>query len=156
MDGRRPAQGSNPCAVLAKSTRAVRAGMMNFVGVSSNIPVSARILVWHVRCFLSSNSTANVVPVEDPRAYRSMKQVEKPVLIVGGAGCGLSSAIFLARLGIESWLVERYPTTSPAPKAHYLNQRTMEIFREEEIADRIYEVSTPAENMSRVGWYTSL
>ncbi len=85
-----------------------------------------------------------------------MKVVETPVLIVGGAGCGLSSAILLARLGIESWLVERYPTTSPAPKAHYLNQRTMEIFREIGIADRIYELSTPAENMSRVGWFTSL
>lgn len=85
-----------------------------------------------------------------------MKQIKTPVLIVGGAGCGLSSAIFLARLGIESFLVERYPTTSPAPKAHYLNQRTMEIFREEGIADRIYAVGTPAENMARVGWYTSL
>ena len=85
-----------------------------------------------------------------------MKTIETPVLIVGGAGCGLTSAIFLARLGIESWLVERYPTTSPAPKAHYLNQRTMEIFREEGLADTIYGVSTPAENMARVGWYTSL
>jgi len=85
-----------------------------------------------------------------------MKVIETPVLIVGGAGCGLTSAILLATLGVESWLVERYPTTSPAPKAHYLNQRTMEIFRELGIADRIYAVSTPAENMSRVGWFTSL
>jgi 2,4-dichlorophenol 6-monooxygenase len=85
-----------------------------------------------------------------------MTVIETPVLIVGGAGCGLSSAIFLARLGIETWLVERHPTTSPAPKAHYLNQRTMEIFREEGLAERIYDLSTPAANMSRVGWYTSL
>lgn len=85
-----------------------------------------------------------------------MKVIETPVLIVGGAGCGLSSAIMLAQAGIESWLVERYPTTSPAPKAHYLNQRTMEIFREIGIADKIYSVSTPQENMSRVGWFTSL
>jgi 2,4-dichlorophenol 6-monooxygenase len=85
-----------------------------------------------------------------------MRTMETPVLIVGGAGCGLASAIFLARLGIESWLIERYPNTSPAPKAHYLNQRTMEIFREEGIAEKIYELSTPAENMARVGWYTSL
>ena len=85
-----------------------------------------------------------------------MKTIHTPVLIVGGAGCGLSLAIFLARLGVESWLVERYPTTSPAPKAHFLNQRTMEILREEGLADEIYSLSTPAENMSRVGWYTSL
>src|SRR5271170_4337141 len=85
-----------------------------------------------------------------------MKTIETPVFIVGGAGCGMSFAIFLARLGIESWLIERYPNTSPAPKAHYLNQRTMEIFREEGIAGKIYELSTPAENMARVGWFTSL
>src|ERR1700751_2949222 len=85
-----------------------------------------------------------------------MKVIETPVLLVGGAGCGLASAIFLARLGIESWLVERYPTTSPAPKAHYLNQRTMELFREEGLADTIYGLSTPAENMARVCWFTSL
>src|SRR3546814_14177732 len=80
----------------------------------------------------------------------AMKVIETPVLIVGGAGCGLSSAIMLAQAGIESWLVERYPTTSPAPKAHYLNQRTIEIFREIGIADQIYSISTPQENQSRV------
>src|SRR3546814_6163422 len=52
----------------------------------------------------------------------AMKVIETPVLIVGGAGCGLSSAIMLAQAGIESWLVERYPTTSPAPKAHYRSE----------------------------------
>lgn len=85
-----------------------------------------------------------------------MKLIETPVLIVGGAGGGLSASIFLGRLGIESWVVERHPATSPAPKAHYLNQRTMEILREEGLADHIYARSTPAENMGRVGWYTSL
>src|ERR1700757_5130069 len=85
-----------------------------------------------------------------------MKEITTDVFIVGGAGSGLSLSIFLARLGIGCWLIERYPTTSPAPKAHYLNQRTMELMREEGVADLIYSVSTPAENMSRVGWYTSL
>lgn len=85
-----------------------------------------------------------------------MKEISTDVLIVGGAGSGLSMAIFLNRLGISSWLVERHPATSPAPKAHYYNQRTMEILREEGIAALIYELGTPAENMARVGWYTSL
>ncbi|WP_374413718.1 FAD-dependent monooxygenase [Novosphingobium colocasiae] len=85
-----------------------------------------------------------------------MAHIEVPVLIVGGAGCGLTSANLLGRLGIECLVLERYPATSPAPKAHYLNQRTMEILREEGLADYIYANSTPAENMSRVGWYTSL
>lgn len=85
-----------------------------------------------------------------------MKQIETPVLAVGGAGCGLSMANFLGRLGIDCHVVERHPETSPAPKAHYLNQRTMEILREEGLAEHIYSRSTPAENMARVGWYTTL
>ena len=85
-----------------------------------------------------------------------MQRIEVPVLIVGGAGCGLACANFLGRLGVECLVVERYPATSPAPKAHYLNQRSMEILREEGVADHIYAHSTPAQNMARVGWYTSL
>jgi 2,4-dichlorophenol 6-monooxygenase len=85
-----------------------------------------------------------------------MREVSTKVFIVGGAGAGLSSAILLARHGVASYMIEKYPSTSPAPKAHYLNPRTMEIFREIGVADAVYERSTPAENMSTVGWYTSL
>jgi 2,4-dichlorophenol 6-monooxygenase len=78
------------------------------------------------------------------------------VLICGGGGAGLSASIFLSALGIESMLVERHATTSHLPKAHYLNQRTMEIFREHGIADLVYARGSRAENMSAVAWYTSL
>jgi len=82
--------------------------------------------------------------------------LQTSVLIVGGAGAGLASSIFLTELGIDTHLIERRETTSPAPKAHYLNLRSMEIFRSLGLADEIYERSTPAENMATVGWYTSL
>lgn len=85
-----------------------------------------------------------------------MKQIDVPVLIIGGAGCGLASAIFLSELGIDAWLVERHPSTSPAPKAHYLNPRTMELFREVGLADAVYARGAPPENMRRVGFYTPL
>ncbi len=51
--------------------------------------------------------------------------VEVPVLVIGGGGCGLAASIFLSDLGVEHLLIERHPTTSPLPKASYLNQRTM-------------------------------
>ena len=66
-----------------------------------------------------------------------MRTFEVPVLICGGGGAGLSASIFLSALGVESMLVERHPTTSHLPKAHYLNQRTMEIFREHGIKLRV-------------------
>lgn len=85
-----------------------------------------------------------------------MTDMEVPVLIVGGGGCGLSSSIFLSDLGIDHLLVERHATTSHLPKAHYINQRTMEVFRQHGVADSIYEVGTPIENFGKVRWSTSL
>jgi 2,4-dichlorophenol 6-monooxygenase len=52
-----------------------------------------------------------------------MAELEVPVLIVGGGGCGLSASLFLSNLGVEHLLVERHSSTSQLPKAHYLNQR---------------------------------
>ena len=85
-----------------------------------------------------------------------MQTLETPVLICGGGGSGLSLSIFLSSQGIESMLVERHSTTSHLPKAHYLNQRTMEIFREHGVADTIYARGTPFEHMGCVAWLTSL
>ena len=85
-----------------------------------------------------------------------MQTIETDVLIIGGAGGGLASAIELARKGIRYHLVERYPAPSPAPKAHYLNQRTMEIFRTWGIEQAVASRGTPPQHMARVGWYTSL
>jgi 2,4-dichlorophenol 6-monooxygenase len=82
--------------------------------------------------------------------------LETPVLVVGGGGCGLSASIFLANLGVEHLLVERRDTTSHLPKAHYLNQRTMEVFRQHGIADAIVEVGAPIEKFGKVRWLTSL
>ena len=56
--------------------------------------------------------------------------IETPVLIVGGGGAGLTASMFLSKLGIRHILVSSLPHTSVLPKAHVLNQRTMEIFQE--------------------------
>jgi 2,4-dichlorophenol 6-monooxygenase len=85
-----------------------------------------------------------------------MSDITVPVLIVGGGGCGLTTSIFLSAHGIEHHLVERHAGTSHLPKAHYLNQRTMEVYRQYGIADSIYEVGTPADNFGKVKWVTSL
>lgn len=79
-----------------------------------------------------------------------------PVLIVGGGGCGLSLSAFLADYGIDHVLCERHQSTSILPKAHYLNQRTMETFRLHAMIDDILAASCPTKNMSLIGWATSL
>ena len=82
-----------------------------------------------------------------------MADVEVPVLIVGGGGAGLTASMLLSKLGVESLLVSALPTTSVLPKAHLLNQRTMEILADAGVADEIYAQGTPRANMSHTGFY---
>ncbi|UAB92419.1 FAD-dependent monooxygenase [Dactylosporangium vinaceum] len=88
-----------------------------------------------------------------------MQQVPErtvPVLIVGGGGSGLTASIALSDLGVESLLVERHPSTSPHPKAHILNGRTMEVFGQLGMADEIYREAAPPETSAAMVWLTSL
>lgn len=87
---------------------------------------------------------------------REQVPAEVPVLIVGGGAAGLTASMQLATLGIDCLLVERHSATSHLPKAHILNQRTMEIFTELGVADEIYARGCPRELMSTVAWATSL
>jgi 2,4-dichlorophenol 6-monooxygenase len=85
-----------------------------------------------------------------------MADIRVPVLIVGGGSAGLTTSIFLSSMAIDHLLVERHESTSILPKAHYLNQRTMEILRQHGVAEDIYAVGAPMENMSKVTWRTTL
>ena len=85
-----------------------------------------------------------------------MTDIEIPVLIVGGGGCGLSLSIFLSDLGVSSLTLERNAVTTDHPRAHILNQRTMEIFRQHGLADEVYRQGTPAALMERISFRTSL
>ncbi|WP_141579085.1 FAD-dependent monooxygenase [Actinomadura sp. WMMA1423] len=85
-----------------------------------------------------------------------MGTVEVPVLIVGGGGCGLSASNFLSDHGVGHLLVERHPDTSEIPKAHYLNQRTMEIFRQHGLDGEVVGQGAPVEMFGKVRWLTSL
>ncbi|MEU8707875.1 FAD-dependent monooxygenase [Streptomyces sp. NPDC048565] len=52
-----------------------------------------------------------------------------PVLIVGGSLVGLSTSLFLSRLGVRHLLVEKHGSTSTHPRGRGNNVRTMEVFR---------------------------
>ena len=85
-----------------------------------------------------------------------MDELEVPVLIVGGGGAGLTASMLLSSMGVASLLVSRYAGTSILPKAHVLNQRTMEIFTELGVASEVLARSTPAENMQATAWYAGV
>lgn len=85
-----------------------------------------------------------------------MSDIIVPVLIVGGGGAGLTASMLLSSYGIETLLVSRYPGTSHLPKAHVLQQKTMEVYRELGVADPIYERGTPPEHMAFSAWYAGV
>jgi aklavinone 12-hydroxylase len=58
-----------------------------------------------------------------------MRDEQAPVLIVGGGLAGLTTALFLAWRGVPALLVERHPGPSFHPRAHRVNERTMELMR---------------------------
>lgn len=85
-----------------------------------------------------------------------MSVIDVPVLVVGAGGCGLSCSIFLSDAGVDHLVIERHESTSNLPKAHYLNQRTMEIFRQHGVADSVTELGAPLEKFGKVRFKTSL
>ena len=85
-----------------------------------------------------------------------MNPIETEVLIIGGGVVGMTASMLLTRLGVGNLLYTYYPGTSPHPKSHILNQRSMEIFHELGLADKVYAVSTPADRMRAAGWYAGL
>jgi putative polyketide hydroxylase len=72
---------------------------------------------------------------------------EVPVLIVGGSLVGLSTSLFLGRLGVRHMLVERHAGTSIHPRGRGNNVRTMELFRVAGVETAIHEAAaTLADN----------
>ena len=85
-----------------------------------------------------------------------MNEISVPVLIVGAGPAGLATSLLLSRYGVAHMLVEKYPGTAHTPRAHIVNQRTVEIFRHMGIEDRLLAVGTPQHLMSNNVWSTSL
>ena len=85
-----------------------------------------------------------------------MREIQVPILIVGGGGCGLSTFIFLSSLGVESLMVERHSKPSPMPKARALNRRTLEVMRQYGLEDELREGAMPGGYVGKIRWCTSL
>lgn len=84
-----------------------------------------------------------------------MRQITVPVFVVGAGPAGLTTAALLAKYGVEVLAITRYPGTAHSPRAHITNQRTVEVFRDLGIEDRVRALATSNELMSNNVWATS-
>ncbi|MGB8463788.1 MAG: FAD-dependent monooxygenase [Terrimicrobiaceae bacterium] len=64
-------------------------------------------------------------------------KIDIPVAIVGGGPCGMMTALLLARAGVDCAIFEKQPGTSVHPKAMGLSRRTVEIFRQNGLLERL-------------------
>ncbi len=60
-----------------------------------------------------------------------------PILVVGGSSVGLSAAVMLATRGLPVRVIERQAAPSIHPRAGGLGPRTLEIFRQFGLADKV-------------------
>ena len=74
--------------------------------------------------------------------------VETKVLIVGAGLTGATAAILLARHGIDTLAVSQEPWVADSPRAHIMNQRTMEVLRSIGLEDACKAAAAPAEMMA--------
>lgn len=82
---------------------------------------------------------------------------ERPVLIVGCGPTGMTAALALSRLGIESLVIERRMAISESPRAHALNCRTLEILAQLGVdIGALRELGTPDAESGWVRWVDTL
>lgn len=78
------------------------------------------------------------------------------VLIIGGGCTGLTASMLLSQSGIDHLLVNDRDRTSPYPKAHIINARTVEILDRLELAEEVYRHGTPPDQMRYAAWFAGL
>ena len=84
------------------------------------------------------------------------KTIETDVLIVGAGPAGAAASLALSRAGVANIIINKYRSTSPGPRAHITNQRTMEFLRDFDLEEAAKKLATPWSYMGEHAFSTSL
>ncbi|KAJ4968259.1 hypothetical protein NE237_014960 [Protea cynaroides] len=93
----------------------------------------------------------------DLKANFSCDDEVLPVLIVGAGPVGLVLSIILTKLGVKCAVLEKSKTFSQHPQAHFINNRSMEVFRKlNDLAKEIQKLQPPVDLWRKFIYCTSL
>jgi len=74
--------------------------------------------------------------------------VETDVLVVGAGPAGASAGLFLAKHGIKTLVISRHRGTAETPRAHIVNQRTMEVMRDVGLESACVALASPSSHIA--------
>ncbi|MFF5295520.1 FAD-dependent oxidoreductase [Paractinoplanes globisporus] len=78
----------------------------------------------------------------------TMQPIETEVLVIGAGLTGASAAVMLARHGVRTMMISRGRWVADSPRAHIINQRTMEVMRSIGLEAACEAAATPGELMA--------
>ncbi|KNA16154.1 hypothetical protein SOVF_091900 [Spinacia oleracea] len=91
-----------------------------------------------------------------PRKFKEDDSI-LPVLIVGAGPVGLTLSILLTKLGVRCAVLEKSMSFSTHPQAHFINNRSMEVFRKLDcLAEEIQQFQPPVDLWRKFIYCTSL
>ena len=99
--------------------------------------------------------TQQAVPVPGSNV-RTHERVDTEVLVVGAGPAGATAALALATYGVDTICLNKYSSTSRTPRAHILNQRSMEVLRDLGVETEAVAMATPQELMRNWVFCTSM
>ena len=76
------------------------------------------------------------------------KVIDTDVLVVGAGPAGASAGLFLAKYGIRTLVISRHRGTAETPRAHIVNQRTMEVMRDAGLEDACVALASPSSHIA--------
>ena len=85
-----------------------------------------------------------------------MKRIETDVLVVGVGPAGATAALALSRYGVRCIAISKYRWSANGPRAHLVNQRAMEVFRDLKAEDKILEQASRNELLAHNVFLESL
>uniref|UniRef100_A0A2P2J1F8 FAD-binding domain-containing protein n=1 Tax=Rhizophora mucronata TaxID=61149 RepID=A0A2P2J1F8_RHIMU len=127
-------------------------GALGFIkGFSNFYRAKPRIKLCPYGCYIQRRALSRAT--SNPSADDSIL----PVLIVGAGPVGLVLSFLLTKLGVKCAVLEKSKAFSNQPQAHFINNRSMEIFRKlDGLAEEIQILQPPVDLWRKFIYCTSL